>query len=219
MPTIIITGNDTGVGKTRVSAALARELSAHGSVQVVKPVETGVAPGGQGDVESVLAQAGAGVAGHTLMRFHEPMAPAASAALEGVRLQLADLLEAYRALAPADFRLVEGAGGIASPLDADGLDLCDFAKAVEADFIVAVVEDRLGAINQARLTHAYAAELGVPVYLWLNATSRQCEAILRSNREGIAASGLTLCAELACGQDVPVWHAQPWLGAQPSRSA
>ena len=211
MPTIVITGNDTGVGKTRVTAALARELCAHGSVQVVKPVETGIVPGGQGDVAFAVAHAAGKVEGHTLLSFLEPMAPAAAAALEGVALHMDDMLAKYRELPPADFRLVEGAGGIASPLDAVGHDLRDFAMEVRADFIIAVIEDRLGAINQARLAYAYASASRIPVVLWLNEVTPQTDAIRISNREGLTASGLHLCAELGNGADAPQWFAQPWL--------
>ena len=43
MRSILITGTDTGIGKTRVAGIIARLLSAQGRVQVVKPV-TGVPP-------------------------------------------------------------------------------------------------------------------------------------------------------------------------------
>lgn len=42
MRTLLVTGSDTGVGKTHVVAELARRLSANGDrVQIVKPIETG----------------------------------------------------------------------------------------------------------------------------------------------------------------------------------
>jgi dethiobiotin synthetase len=41
MQSILITGTDTGIGKTRVTGIIARRLSAQGRVQVVKPVEAG----------------------------------------------------------------------------------------------------------------------------------------------------------------------------------
>ena len=42
---VVVTGTDTGVGKTVATAALARRAAANGSVVVVKPVQTGIGPG------------------------------------------------------------------------------------------------------------------------------------------------------------------------------
>lgn len=215
MKTIVIAGNDTDVGKTRVTAMLTRELSAHGSVQVIKPVETGVEPGGQGDVEFVMDFCDNRVEGHTLLRFREPMAPVAAAALEGVTLTMEAMLARFRELPEADFRVVEGAGGIASPLDVEGRDLRDLAMTIKADMIVLVAEDRLGAINQSRLAHAYTSASGISVTLWLNEVTPQSERIRASNREAVDTFNLNLCALLSHEAPEPTWIKQPWLTAQP----
>ncbi|MEM8549877.1 MAG: dethiobiotin synthase [Verrucomicrobiota bacterium] len=212
MPTIVIAGSNTDVGKTHVTAALARELSGLGSMQVIKPVETGVATAGEGDVEWVSKFCDSSIDTHTLLRFDTPMAPVAAAALEGVDLTLDKILEAYHALPAAEWRLVEGAGGIASPLSSRGEDLRDFAVKVQADAIILVVEDRLGAITQARVNHAYAAVSGLPVWLWLNEVTEQDAQIRTSNHEGIAAFKLPLCATTDHGGGVINWLQPPlWL--------
>ncbi len=217
MPVFVITGNDTGVGKTRVTAALARELSGQGgAVQVVKPVETGVLPGAHGDAETALSHATGQAEAHTLFRFREPMSPPDAAAREGVILTLEAMLARYAQLPPAAWRLIEGAGGIASPLDAEGRDVCDLAVAVRADFLVLVVEDRLGAICQARMAHAYAARTGIPVWLWLNQIRPQSETIRQSNRAAMSAFNLPLCAVLAPDAGEPEWLERPWLATQPA---
>jgi dethiobiotin synthetase len=46
MTSILITGTDTGIGKTRVAGIIARFLAKQGRVQVVKPVESGCGAGG-----------------------------------------------------------------------------------------------------------------------------------------------------------------------------
>ncbi|MEM9226811.1 MAG: ATP-dependent dethiobiotin synthetase BioD [Verrucomicrobiota bacterium] len=212
MPTLVIAGSNTDVGKTHVAAALARELSGQGTVQVVKTVETGIAPGGNGDVEFVSKKCDTLVAAHTLLRYRTPMAPVAAAALEGVELTLEMILERYHKLPPADCRLVEGAGGIASPLSHNGEDLRDLALKISADAIILVVEDCLGAITQARVNYAYAASSGIPVWLWLNEVTPQEPHIRASNREGIAACMLPLCACTDHGAEVTHWINPPlWL--------
>ncbi|QYY34673.1 dethiobiotin synthase [Ruficoccus sp. ZRK36] len=212
MAVIVITGNDTGVGKTRVTAALARELSREGgAVQIVKPVETGIAPGGHGDAEIALSHATGKAEAHTLFRFLEPMSPPDAAAREGQTLTLEAMLDRYAKLPPAAWRLVEGAGGIASPLDAEGRDVCDLAAALQADLMILVVEDRLGAICQARMVHAYAARAGVPVWLWLNEIRPQSEIIRQSNRDAVKAFNLPLCALLRPDASEPEWLERPWL--------
>ncbi len=84
------------------------------------------------------------------------------------------------------------------PIDVSGADWVDFAQAVAPDLIVIVIEDRLGAINQARLTHHYIRSRlpKVRLGIWLNAAQTVPEAaVARANRLGISAAGLTLIGE------------------------
>ena len=194
MLTFLISGNDTGIGKTHVCGALADACSRRGlHVQVVKAVETGVAPGQDGDAHHAAARAaGPGrVEAHTLLTFRRPMAPVAAAALEGRALRLDDIVAAIRTLPPCDVRLVEGAGGLAVPLEASGADWADLARVLQVDATVLVVEDRLGAINQARLLASHARLRGAPRPVFhLNARTPGDAAIRASNRAGLADSGL-----------------------------
>ena len=195
LATIFVTGSDTGVGKTRVAGWIARALATSGSVQVIKPVESGA---GEGRPADASVAAGHWAKPHTLLSLPLPLAPLAAAAAAGVGLSLDDLLDRLAALPAADHRVIEGAGGIAVPIDPDGRDWADFAAAMHPDLVVLVVEDRLGAINQARLASDYLlARLPKgKVAIWLNASARPCEvAVARANREGIAASGLRLAGE------------------------
>ena len=75
---LFIAGTDTEVGKTVVTAALAALAHARGeSVAVVKPVQTGVAPGEPGDLEEVRRLAGIEDL-HELARFQPPARPSDS---------------------------------------------------------------------------------------------------------------------------------------------
>src|SRR5207253_2339955 len=150
--------------------ALARQLVADGSRgQIVKAVETGApAEGDAAFARRLAGDAAARVETFTLASFTAPLAPSTAARVEGKEIFFADLLAKLRALPPCDWRVVEGAGGIATPLDAEARDWADFAAALAPDAVVIVVPDRLGAINQARLAHARAAAPGLPAGVWLN---------------------------------------------------
>lgn len=192
MATILVTASDTGVGKTRVSGMLARALSERGRTQVVKPVEAG-APGGH--PHDAPEAAGGWAEPHTLVSLPLPLAPLAAG--QG-RVALAEVLARLESLPDADHRVIEGAGGVGVPIDASGADWSDFARAVRPDLVVLVVDDRLGAINQARLTHAYirARAPGLRVGVWLNAAHADpSPELARSNRAGLAALGIPLIGE------------------------
>ena len=204
MRTVLVTGSDTGVGKTHVTAALARLLSETGaSVQIVKVVETGHDDSTQGDAQR--AQRLAGVTGDvfTLASFRAALAPAAAAAIDEEELSCDALVEKVRMLPSCDWRILEGAGGIATPVDATARDWADFAVAAKVDAVIVVVPDRLGAINQARLAYARARQVGVPCGVWLNETARVEGQVARSTREGLAAAGVPVWAEQACHALLP----------------
>lgn len=192
MATILVTASDTGVGKTRVAGMLARALSAEGRTQVVKPVEAG-APGGH--PHDAPEAAGGWAEPHTLVSLPLPLAPLATG--QG-RVTLAEVLARLSALPEAEHRVIEGAGGVGVPIDVSGADWSDFARAVRPDLVVIVVDDRLGAINQARLAHAYlrARAPRLRVGAWLNAArSDPSPELARSNRAGLAALGIPLVGE------------------------
>jgi len=195
MRTLLVVGSDTGVGKTQVVSALARLLAVAGAhVQIVKPVETGAPT--EGDARRVQRLAGIAVESYTLRTFAAPLSPPAAAKAEGVTLELSALVEEVLALPSCDWRLIESAGGVATPLDDAAADWTDFALAVDAERVVVVVPDRLGAISQARLAYQYATRHGAVAGVWLNATQpHMASDILASNRAGLASAGVPLWAE------------------------
>ena len=156
---LFVTGTGTEVGKTVVTAALAALGLQRGSVAVVKPVQTGVADDGPGDLAEVARLAGP-VSGHELARYPDPLSPAAAARLSGRPpldpTVLYDLLLSLR----EDLVLVEGAGGLLVRYDEDGLTLADMARALRARVLV-VVDPSLGTLNHTALTLEALANRGV----------------------------------------------------------
>ncbi|MGW4164230.1 ATP-dependent dethiobiotin synthetase BioD, partial [Streptomyces sp. NPDC004788] len=84
MSIIVITGTNTEVGKTVLTAALAATATAAGrSVAVLKPAQTGVGPGEPGDADDVARLSGAATTAE-LARFPEPLAPGTAARRAGM---------------------------------------------------------------------------------------------------------------------------------------
>ena len=202
MRTLFVTGTDTGVGKTQVAAALARLFAVNGArIQIIKAVETGNPA--QGDAVRARELAGGQAEVFTLASFVAPLAPLAAAEAENRNFSMEAMTEAMQALPACDWRIVEGAGGIAVPVDADGRDWADFASAIKAERVVLVVADKLGAINQGRLACAYAEQRGLNAGLWLNAAAPVDAQVAASNRSGLVGENVQLWAVQAYGQGLP----------------
>jgi len=164
---IVVTGTGTEVGKTWVTAAVARALRARGRAVVArKPVQS-FAPD---DIETdadVLAEA-TGERTEAVCPPHRrlptPMAPPmAAAALGQPPFTIADLVAELDV--PDDaVVLVEGAGGVRSPLADDG-DTSTLAAALSPARVVLVADAGLGTINQVRLSVEALRAHRVVVYL------------------------------------------------------
>ena len=162
MKGLFVTGTDTGVGKTYVAALVARALVAAGHrVGVYKPVASGCdrvgnelvsadavalweAAGRPGDLAHVCPQ-----------RFAAPLAPHLAARAEGRELDLALLRTGLEAWNGYDIVIVEGAGGLMSPLSVE-----DYVADLASDFeypLVIVAPNRLGVVNQTLQTLITAA--------------------------------------------------------------
>lgn len=153
---IFITGTDTGVGKTALACALIRALEA-GGVRVAprKPVESGcpTRAGAPAPLDAArLARACAHAPPMEIVcrhRFGDAVSPARAARLSGAELRIGDLVAAC-ACDGGDVTIVEGAGGLLSPIASDGAN-ADLAVALGFPVVV-VVADKLGCINHALLT-------------------------------------------------------------------
>ena len=139
----LVTATGTGVGKTWVTCALARELARSGArVVAIKPIETG----GGDDGELLAAATGQAEPRRALVRLREPLTPALAADREGVTLDFDALVADVAGFARgADVALVEGAGGVLSPITWDA-DATTLARALGAK-VVLVAPDALGTLS------------------------------------------------------------------------
>jgi dethiobiotin synthetase len=115
---VLITGTDTGVGKTVVTAAVATAAAAAGRrVAVVKPAQTGTAYGEPNDTAEIVRLAAPATA-VTLAEYPDPLAPLVAARVaHAAPLELYDVVDAVRAqVKQHDLVLVEGAGGLLVPM-------------------------------------------------------------------------------------------------------
>jgi len=153
-----ITGSDTDVGKTYIACEVIRQLRQRGvDIETRKPAESGCVLSATGDLithdAAALQQANdnhEGIDRIAPYRFHAALAPHRAARLENRTLHLEELVEACRRDQPEHCLVVEGAGGFYSPLAENGLN-ADLASALQLPVII-VVNDRIGAINQALMT-------------------------------------------------------------------
>lgn len=167
-PGIFITGTDTGVGKTLVSAGLALTLCERGmKVGVMKPVATGC----YGTDERLISADAAFLmeaaenefpALTSPSRFRNPLAPHVAATLEKKEVRLDQIRDAYQQLQRHyDFIIVEGVGGLMVPLTQNY-----FVANLIRDFklpIVIVSRPTLGTINHTLLTVDAAIVRGMEI--------------------------------------------------------
>ena len=163
MSALLVTGTGTGVGKTVVTAALAALALSRGQrCTVVKPGQTGVLDGAPGDLADVVRLAGDDVCTVELVRYPDPLSPAAAARRSG--LAPVDPARAAHAVleaqAAADLVLVEGAGGLLVRYDDDGFTMADLARTMRLPVLV-VVEAGLGTLNATALTLEAVAHRGL----------------------------------------------------------
>lgn len=170
MKTILISGNDTNIGKTWLCRALTNYIASHNQrVQVVKVIETGVSKNQRGDAETAIADgSGKQLQAYTLYSFNEPLAPVSAAKKVGIHLNLHDIIFKIKNLPETDWRILETAGGLAVPLDESGLDTVDLALNLSIDYLLLVVQNRLGTIHQARVLAAYAPYSQITTGIWFN---------------------------------------------------
>lgn len=165
LPVTLIVGTDTDVGKTWVSCALIRALRDAGQkVTAVKPIETGTTEPPRADEDGALLAAAAGQAGplRALVRLPLKAAPAVSADDAGVEIEYDDLIARMRSLAtPESMLIVEGTGGILSPLTWTDNHL-DLAHSLDARVLL-VSADRIGTINHTLMALRVLRAEKVPI--------------------------------------------------------
>lgn len=156
---LVVTGTDTGVGKTVATAALACHARRAGiDVAVCKPVQTGTDDGDDDLAEVARLSGVTELAG--LARYPRPLAPVAAAAAAGMALPSREQLLRFigELDRPGRLTLVEGAGGLLVELGENGVTARDLAVALGAAVLV-VVRPALGTLNHTALTlEALAAQ-------------------------------------------------------------
>ncbi|WP_434743929.1 dethiobiotin synthase [Micromonospora sp. SH-82] len=172
---MLVTGTDTGVGKTVVTAAITAAAQAAGlRVAVVKPGQTGTADGTPTDLDEVNRLA-APMTGRTLASFPDPLAPLAAARMAELEpLELYTAVDAIRAeVDKHDLVLIEGAGGLLVPMgvrpSGEPWTVADLAVSLDAPAVV-VARAGLGTLNHTALTlealHRRAVPAGIVIGAW-----------------------------------------------------
>ena len=148
---VIVTGTDTGVGKTIPTAALAVACDSRGmSVAVVKPVQTGVDWDESGDIDEIVRLTGLTDV-HEFTRRRAALAPESAAILQNVGLPTITELTARVRAIDADIILIEGAGGLLVNLDLVGGTVFNLAIGLAAEVVI-VGREGLGTLNHFALT-------------------------------------------------------------------
>lgn len=164
-----VTGTDTGIGKTIVTAGLARSLKKRGSdVGVMKPVTSGAKTHGKSliseDAEYLRAAAESddprGLVSPVLIE--PPLAPFTAAVTAGMKVDVGKMLAACTALkVKHDLLFIEGIGGLMVPIKPD-YSVANLAADMEAMLIV-VARPNLGTINHTAMTIQCARAAGLQV--------------------------------------------------------
>ncbi len=168
-----VTGTDTNVGKTLVSAALIHSLARNGlKVAGIKPVAAGAELRDgklwNEDVALLSGEANVALPTHLIAPylFKEAAAPHVAAALEDQQINPDTIFTAFEQIrAQTEAVIVEGAGGFCVPLTPQ-IDLADIAARLQLDVIL-VVGLRLGCLNHAFLTAEAIAARGLRLVGWV----------------------------------------------------
>ncbi|WP_164104269.1 dethiobiotin synthase [Candidatus Laterigemmans baculatus] len=215
---LFVTGTDTEIGKTYIASSLVRQCVGSGiRVGVYKPVASGCevdAAGQFGPVGQLVSDDALSLwtaAGQTEslervcpQRFAAPLAPPAAAAAEGKTVDRQAMLDgAQWWLDRCDLLVVEGAGGLMSPLAEDCFN-ADLAASLQATLVV-VAANRLGVINHTLQTLIAAEHYRLPVAgIVLNEVSTASDASIATNAAALRRyAQAPLWAEVACGGEIP----------------
>ena len=162
MNVLLITGTDTGTGKTVLTCALAAYWQMYRPQErlgIFKPIQTGV---GDWELYQQLFDLNQTPDEITPLRFQTPVAPPVAAELEGRIIDLGLVWQAFNALRQQRHCvLVEALGGLGSPITSE-LTVADLARDWRLP-VVLVVPVKLGAIAQAVANVALARSCNIQI--------------------------------------------------------
>ncbi len=196
MTRLFVTGTDTDVGKTFVSAAMLRQFAARGASALgLKLFASGCTRAANGELVSEDAELLAGASTLPVpeslrcpYRFAPAVAPGLAAEQSGIAIDF-DRLAAAIAPLHADLLLVEGAGGLLCPLG-QARTVADFAMRLAFPLVI-VARASLGTINHTLLTVEAARRRSLVVHAVLlnNPHDKTPPAELAANAEQISRYG------------------------------
>lgn len=170
MKGLFITGHHTGIGKTTIAKLLVQFLCSNRVVKVRKPVETGCLVQGDNLLPqdaTVLANSAANnepLSWVCPYRFAQLSSAELASQLSQKTLELDQLVKAcWYNIKKSDFVIIEGAGGLCSPIADNALNI-DLAKRLNLAIII-VIKDELGAVNQALLSIKTAQQYQLKIAL------------------------------------------------------
>jgi dethiobiotin synthetase len=189
---LFVTGTDTGAGKTIVAAALIAAMAAAGEpVRAHKPAVTGLdEPPGRWPPDHELLAAVSGMRPEQVapLRYGPAVSPALASELAGEPISSDALVRAARDASGDGPLIVEGAGGLLSPLAAR-FSVCDLAVALGLPVVIAA-RPTLGTINHSLLTLQGARAAGLEVRaVVLTPWPDEPSVLERSNRDAIGLMG------------------------------
>ncbi|KWT84136.1 dethiobiotin synthase [Candidatus Magnetominusculus xianensis] len=169
MKGFFITGTDTGVGKTVVSAMLGVLLKEKGfpHVAVRKPIETGCTVFDNtlmpedGLFLKNITDSAEDIGVITPLRFTHPLAPAAAAGLENTTIDVDEIVQSFRNIDSSTVAVVEGVGGLLVPITKTFF-VSDLIKELDLPVIL-VCTNRLGTINHTLLSLEHMKTKGITV--------------------------------------------------------
>ena len=187
-----VTGTDTEIGKTLISAAILHKLVENGQRACgMKPVAAGAAlrDGAlhNDDADMLIASGNVHLPASltTPYMLREPAAPHIAAALDGVTIELVPIIAAFAEIqAASDAVVVEGVGGFRVPFN-DAFDSADLAAQLNLPVIL-VVGMRLGCISHALLTVEAIVARGLVLAGWVANTVDHEMRFAQENIEALA---------------------------------
>lgn len=193
---LFVTGTDTGIGKTVVTAAISNTMKLSGKkVSVMKPIQTGTLTQKVLDIEFVykVLDEEFNIDVVCPYRFDKPLSPKLASHDSSVDINIDNIMSSYRTLTQNhDHVIVEGAGGILVPIK-ENYFISNLIAEMDIPIVI-VSRANLGTINHTLLTIEFARSMGISIIgvIINNFPLHPNEAELSNPHEISAISGLPI---------------------------